>query len=48
MDEGAIATSSNKCRVYSIARFFFDDALMHIITTGKLPKKYLKEQEKYE
>ena len=48
MDEGAIATSSNKCRVYSIARFFFDDALMHIITTGKLPKEYLKEQEKYE
>ncbi len=48
MDEGAIVTSSNKCRVYSIARFFFDDALMHIITTGKLPKEYLKEQEKYE
>jgi len=43
-----IITSSNKCRVYSIARFFYDKNLMHIITTGKLPQEYNKEDEKYE
>ena len=43
-----IITSSNKCRVYSIARFFYDKNLMHIVTTGELPKEYQTEEEKYE
>ena len=32
-----VATNSNKTRVYSSARFFFDDALTELIVTGKLP-----------
>lgn len=32
-----VATNSNKTRVYSKARFFFDDALTELIVTGKLP-----------
>ena len=48
MGEIPTITSSNKCRVYSIARFFFDESLMHIITTGKLPEEYLKGQSKHE
>jgi len=34
-----VATNSNKTRVYTTARFFFDDDLTHIIVTGKLPAK---------
>ena len=36
--EGAerIATNSNKTRVYTTARFFFDDALTHLIVHGEL------------
>ena len=41
-DKELIVTNSNKCRVYSTARFFFDDAMMKIVTTGKLPKDYLE------
>jgi predicted aconitase len=44
--EELIVTNSNKCRVYSTARFFFDDSLMKVLTTGKLPTEYLKEQSK--
>jgi predicted aconitase len=33
-----IATNSNKTRVYTTARFFFDDALTHLIVHGELPK----------
>lgn len=32
-----IATNSNKCQVSTTARFFIDDDLTYIITTGKLP-----------
>ena len=32
-----IATNSNKTRVYTSARFFFDDALTHLIVHGELP-----------
>ena len=32
-----VATNSNKTRVYTTARFFFDDALTHLIVHGKLP-----------
>jgi hypothetical protein len=32
-----VATNSNKTRVYTSARFFFDDALTELIVTGKLP-----------
>lgn len=32
-----IATNSNKTRVYTTARFFFDDALIHLIVHGELP-----------
>ena len=37
--EGAerVATNSNKSRVYTTARFFFDDVLTELIVTGKLP-----------
>lgn len=37
--EGAerVATNSNKTRVYTTARFFFDDVLTELIVTGKLP-----------
>jgi len=37
--EGAelVATNSNKTRVYTSARFFFDDDLTELIVTGKLP-----------
>ena len=37
--EGAelVATNSNKTRVYTTARFFFNDALTELIVTGKLP-----------
>lgn len=37
--EGAemVATNSNKTRVYTTARFFFDDVLTKLIVTGKLP-----------
>jgi len=45
-DQELIVTNSNKCRVYSTARFFFDDNLIKIVTTGKLPKDYLKEEPK--
>ena len=45
-DQELVVTNSNKCRVYSTARFFFDDALIKIVTTGKLPKDYLKEEPK--
>jgi hypothetical protein len=37
-----IATNSNKCRVYTTARFFFDDELIHIMITGKLPPSYIQ------
>ena len=33
-----IATNSNKTRVYTSARFFFDDTLTHLIVNGELPK----------
>jgi predicted aconitase len=33
-----IATNSNKTRVYTTARFFFDDTLTHLIVNGELPK----------
>jgi len=38
--EGAerVATNSNKTRVYTTARFFFDDDLTQLIVTGELPK----------
>ena len=38
--EGAelVATNSNKTRVYTTARFFFDDELTELIVTGQLPK----------
>ena len=32
-----VATNSNKTRVYTMARFFFDDVLTELIVTGKLP-----------
>ena len=32
-----IATNSNKTRVYTTARFFFDDALTHLIVHGEIP-----------
>jgi predicted aconitase len=32
-----VATNSNKTRVYTTARFFLDDELIHIIVTGELP-----------
>ena len=32
-----IATNSNKTRVYTTARFFLDDDLMHIVVTGEIP-----------
>ncbi len=37
--EGAelVATNSSKTRVYTTARFFFDDALTELTVTGKLP-----------
>ena len=37
--EGAelVATNSNKTRVYTTARFFFDDELTELIVTGQLP-----------
>jgi predicted aconitase len=37
--EGAelVATNSNKTRVYTTARFFFDDDLTELIVTGELP-----------
>jgi len=37
--EGAelVATNSNKTRVYTTARFFFDDELTELIVTGELP-----------
>jgi predicted aconitase len=37
--EGAelVATNSNKTRVYTTARFFFDDDLTQLIVTGQLP-----------
>jgi len=37
--EGAelVATNSNKTRVYTTARFFFDDDLTDLIVTGELP-----------
>lgn len=34
-----VATNSNKTRVYTTARFFFDDALTHLIVHGELPPK---------
>jgi predicted aconitase len=34
-----VATNSNKTRVYTSARFFFDDALTHLIVHGELPPK---------
>jgi hypothetical protein len=43
-DQELVVTNSNKCRVYSTARFFFDDNLIKIITTGKLPKDYLEKK----
>ena len=45
-DQELVVTNSNKCRVYSTARFFFDDSLMKVLTTGKLAPEYLKEQSK--
>jgi predicted aconitase len=33
-----IATNSNKTRVYTTARFFFDETLTHLIVNGELPK----------
>ena len=41
-DQELVVTNSNKCRVYSTARFFFDDTMMKIVTTGKIPKNYLE------
>ncbi len=32
-----VATNSNKTRVYTTARFFFDEALTHLIVQGELP-----------
>jgi hypothetical protein len=32
-----VATNSNKTRVYTTARFFFDDALTHLIVHGEIP-----------
>jgi predicted aconitase len=46
--EELIVTTSNKCRVYSTARFFFDDAFMNVITTGKITPQYLTEQSKFD
>jgi hypothetical protein len=43
-DQELIVTNSNKCRVYSTARFFFDDKLINIVRTGKLPKDYVNEE----
>jgi len=43
-DQELVVTNSNKCRVYSTARFFFDDNLIKIVTTGKLPKDYLEKK----
>ena len=39
--EGAelVATNSNKTRVYTTARFFYDDELTELIVTGALPVK---------
>lgn len=34
-----VATNSNKTRVYTTARFFFDDVLTHLIVHGELPAK---------
>lgn len=34
-----IATNSNKTRVYTTARFFFDDVLTHLIVHGEFPPK---------
>lgn len=34
-----VATNSNKTRVYTSARFFFDDTLSHLIVHGELPSK---------
>jgi len=34
-----VATNSNKTRVYTTARFFFDDVLTHLIVNGELPAK---------
>jgi predicted aconitase len=34
-----VATNSNKTRVYTSARFFFDDVLTHLIVNGELPPK---------
>jgi len=48
MKDELTITSSNKCRVYSLARFFFDESLLEIILTGKLPQGYLKEQSQNE
>ena len=36
-DDELIATNSNKCRGSTNARFFSDDDLTHIITSGELP-----------
>ena len=38
--EGAelVATNSNKTRVYTTARFFFDDDLTQLIVSGELPE----------
>lgn len=41
-DAEKIATSSNKTRVYSTARFFFDAALVHLIVHGELPDKLIQ------
>ena len=41
--EELVVTNSNKCRVYSTARFFFDDALIKVMTTGKISKDYVTE-----
>jgi predicted aconitase len=46
--EELIVTNSNKCRVYSTARFFFGDSLMKVVTTGKLPPQYLEEDSEYD
>lgn len=37
--EEYIATNSNKTRVYTTGRFFFDEDLLHIISIGKIPDK---------
>jgi hypothetical protein len=40
-----ICTNSNKTRVYSKARFYMDDDLVHIAVTGELPDQPQKHTD---